>query len=563
MNNVYSRTFVLALAGLLTFAGCSDAEPQASNDNTADEVTLKTGYEADLVKYNSIYGTRFTSLDDAFTVKVKVGTTIIPAPTHLFGETVNVIPYSNEDNVRTAENRVFKRGDSVIAQVFKKGQLGIAVKHHRSQFPELDLATGSKAELKEHLKLQDTHIEIVVGVERDGKPGAITVNNPQDYEEGKFGDEEYAMIFLRPVYPGYLNAAQQKAFEDNTRTMLLGFNAVTNFPNDYNGGDPLGARDPDKVRESVKQMVLAINGSEEAREWFQDPQHQVYCAELAFLSFSAGLIVPLNDASMIPLVGASEWTLFKDSVARHNAGEETAFLNLNANKRVGLVRDLALAPDDLRTAASYGPSAEANKLALVPLTSADIIEEFLRTHIPREIAGEALAPAQGAILAAMRPGLMEQMSLDQLPPSDPRRVAVDTLFDKLVAAVGTSYANYAAYRTAIEPLLVQARQLTGPRGDSGEGLFVPPSIFHVAAQGKRKGLLSFQYEGHGIHVSAVRRIAGPGATPNAQPTPVSQIATTVSCVGACGGLAAGGCYCDQRCGTDPAGCCSDFAAACR
>src|SRR5262249_25570046 len=159
--------------------------------------------------------------------------------------------------------------------------------------------------------------------------GAITVNNPQTYEQGKFGDEQYAMVFLRPVYPSYLSAAQKKAFETNVRTMLLGFNAVTNFPGDYNGGDPLGGRDPDHVREYVKEMVLALNGDATARDWFTKKENQVYCAELAFLSFSAGLLVPLNDATMVPLVGADQWKKFQDIIAKHDAGQPTALTQLD------------------------------------------------------------------------------------------------------------------------------------------------------------------------------------------------------------------------------------------
>lgn len=55
------------------------------------------------------------------------------------------------------------------------------------------------------------------------------------------------------------------------------------------------------------------------------------------------------------------------------------------------------------------------------------------------------------------------------------------------------------------PLLDQARQITGPRGD-GNGLFTPPSLFHVVAQGKQPGgLLGLEYVGHGVHFSLVNQ----------------------------------------------------------
>lgn len=555
----FLRLALTALAAAPLAAGCAAETEGDDVSEGADAIEKKSLYRIDFDAYNRIYNTSFRTPEEAYTVGVKIGDKTIPAATHLFGKTVNVIPYSNDDNNRTATGGRLTRGDAIIGQVYKPGELGIAVKHHRSEFPVLDLNTASPGALKEHFKLQDTHIEIVVGVKRDGWNGAITINNPQSYEDGHFGDKKYAMVFLKPVYPSYLQNAQKKAFEANVRTMLLAFNAVTNFPGDYNGGDPLGARNPERVREYVKKMVLAINGNSEAQAWFKEAANQVYCAELAFLSFSAGLIVPLNDAHMIPLVGAEEWTKFQDAIAKHNAGEATNFTALNTNERVSLVKDLTAAPADLKPAPSYGPASEAEKLALQPMTASDILEEFLRTHLPREKFGESLAPAQAGLLAAMKPGLLEQMRMNELPAADPRRVAIDQLYDGIVATVGKSYGSYAEFRTAIEPLLAQARMVSGPRGDTGEGLFVPPSLFHVSALGRRAGLVSFQYEGHGVHVSAVTRSLR--SLPD--PTPVTQIAREVSCEGQCGGMAPGGCFCDARCATNGEGCCADVAAVCR
>lgn len=555
---VRALSLVFALSGGLALFACGSEADVDDVGVSEEDVTVKTNYDVDLSAYNRIYNSQFTSLDDAYSVLVRAGDVAVPAPTHLFGEAINVIPYANQDLVRTADRRTLKRGDSIIAQVYTPGQVGIAIKHHRSEYPVIDLSNGA-ASLKEHLKLQDTHIEIVVGVVRDGVRGAVTLNNPQSYEQGLFGDERYAMVFVRPVYPSYLSAAQQRAFEDNVRTLLVGFNAVTNFPGDYNGGDPLGARDPEKVREASKQMVLAITGSAEARAWFMAKENQVYCAELAFLSFSAGLHVPLNDATMEPLVGAEAWSAFKALMERHNQGESTPFTELNDNQRVRYIRNLAVAPADLRPAASYGPAGEQNKLALQPLTGADIVEEFLRTHVPREQFGESLAPLQASILQAMKPGLLEQLGFHRVPETDPARVRVDQLFDALVQVIGQSYGSYAEYRAALEPLLQEARVAAGPRGDSGEGLYVPPSLFHVAAQGKRSGLLSFQYEGHGVHVSAVKR----AAKTRPLPTPVEKISSTISCVDRCGGPAPGGCFCDAQCEADPSQCCADYASACQ
>jgi hypothetical protein len=487
-------------------AGCAAETADETTEDDGSAISSKK-YEIAFDKFNAQFRGNASTPAEAFSVKVKVGNQEIVAPTHLFGDTVNIIPYSNDDNVEAADGTKFARGDQAIAQVYKPGEVGIAVKHHRSANPTLELTGGSPSAIKEHLKLQDTHIEVVVGVKEGSSNRAITLNNPQTYENGYFGTPDYPMVFLKPVYPSYLSAAQKKAFEANVRTMLLGFNAVTNFPGDYNGGDPLGARNPEKVREYVKQMVLAITGDAAAQAWFKAPENKVYCAELAFLAYSAGLIVPLNDATMVPLVGQGPWGKFKEVLEKQAKGERNPLVDMNDNTRVALVREVSVAPADLKPAESYSGATTLSKLALTPMTMSDIIEQFLRTHVPREKLGEELAPAQAALLQAMKPAVLEQMGMDSLPASDPKRVAVEQLFDQIVKVTGTKYANYTKAREALAPLLDQARKITGPRGDTGTGLFVPPSLFHVAAQGKQAGLISFNYAGHGVHVHHVKTSA--------------------------------------------------------
>ncbi len=108
------------------------------------------------------------------------------------------------------------------------------------------------------------------------------------------------------------------------------------------------------------------------------------------------------------------------------------------------------------------------------------------------------------MLAQVKPALIEAMGLDAIPANDPRRQAVDGLFGRITDVVGKQHASYADFQTALEPLLEEARQLTGPRGD-GNGLFTPPSMFHVIAQGKNPGgLIGLEYVGHGPHYSVVK-----------------------------------------------------------
>ncbi|MCA9544704.1 MAG: lamin tail domain-containing protein [Myxococcales bacterium] len=538
-------------------------------------------YAVDLAKLNQIWpGARAAEkLSDFYTVEIKLpaGPSVL-APTHMFADEITVLPYHDGDgaDVVDASGNPIVQGDRELAKAFPPGAIGYAIKHHRPERRVLDFGAlmaggGSAANaLKEDLKLQDTHIELVVGVERplgqsgEMVQGVITLNNPQNYQNGRFGNDHYSMVFVRPQFPAAA-AGDALWYEDNIRTMMLAFNAVSAFPGDYNGGDPLAAFSPDKVREHVREMVYAIAGEgerqAEARAFFKAQANMIYCAELAHVSTSAGLLVPLNQAGLVDsgLVDQATFDRFAQYVQAHNDGIATPFTQLNGNTLAQYVT-ATMAPDALRPLSEL--TGETDRLAFRPQTMAEIVEGFLRTHIPRSdprLGGEALAPLQAAVLAAMKPGLLEAMGMDdalyqsmirnaqdriaslqedladpeisearqistqqaidaeqaaladaqaQLAQLAAKRNIVEQVFAQVLTVVGTQHADYAAFREALAPVMAQARQLAGPRGGDGVGYFVPPSALHLVALGCQEddrcgGLIGLEYVGHGIHLSAV------------------------------------------------------------
>ena len=63
-------------------------------------------YEVDIAKANAIWpGTpAFETIDEAYMVLMKLGEVEFKSPTHLFGIPVNVIPYSDDDDVKDADD---------------------------------------------------------------------------------------------------------------------------------------------------------------------------------------------------------------------------------------------------------------------------------------------------------------------------------------------------------------------------------------------------------------------------------------------------------------------------
>ena len=541
------------------------------------QVVFATNYEANLDAINAQWPNekfKVTEVADAFSLLVDLGGVKLKSPTHMFGADVVVIPYGDKDDVKDAAGNTVERRDVEIAKAFPAGTVGIGLKHHRPQYRTFSQADAS-GDMKEHFKHQDTHIELVVGVERDGVPGAITLNNPQTYQDGLFGSPDYPVIFLKASMPEYVEPSLHTAYNDNILNWLMIFAAVSEFPGDYNGGDPLATYNSEKVLEHAVMGLKAITGDEAAQAWFKKDENLIYCAELAFVSHNAGVLIPLTKEFMSQYVSDETWLAYVKEVDAHNAGEPSAFTKLNENDKVALVRTTPT-ESNLAPIWKHAPAdqidAEKAKMAFQPMTAAHIVEHFLRLTFPRETMGEQIAPAQGGMLAKMKDGLLEQMGMDRLSAEDPKRMAVEALYGTIVEVVSKSYADYDTFRATVEPYLQQASAITGPRGESGEGFYVPPSLYHMVGQGKHNGgLLGVSYIGHGLHWTMVQPKSAPTPDP-VEPTPDPPAPTpdpmieeplAGSCQVSCTGEAAsGGCFCDQVC-QEYGDCCPDYDLYCQ
>ena len=450
------------------------------------------GFEPSVSRMREVWGNDppARSLEDFLSVSIEADGCRVKSPTHVLGGEADVVPYHDLDGgerVLDADGVGYQRGDSFVAKIFRPGEIGIMMRHHRcGEGRRLSLPVGRPA-LREHLKLHDSHVGFVVGVEdREGAPGVVALHNPQAYPKnkgrddpidaatwdsikphvGRFGDDPaHPMVLLKLIFPNYVDPPVARALGNNVRTMAVGFNAVADYPlKDYDGNDLLGACDADTVREHAMQMVNAIAGDNATRraalKWFGEDGHLLYCSEYVHLAVSAGLICPLNAKTFVPMVGEATWRTFSGMVRGHNRGGTTPFVQLNKNPLVRHVR-LELAGESLRPQPEYAPAhaqaGEIEKLAFGVMTVSEMVETALGELLPE---GE---PDRGG--------------------SEARRLA--------------------------EVLHREVRGLVGDRkgGRLGrEDLVVPPSLFHLVAKGTwPRGLVGLSSVGHGLHFSLVRR----------------------------------------------------------
>ncbi|MFC1510206.1 hypothetical protein ACFL49_00915 [Candidatus Omnitrophota bacterium] len=472
-------------------AALNDNSSQSQNSVVIDynRQMPVSNYEINLEEANNVYQATFEKLSDIFSSKIKLPNgEIISPPTHMLGQAeadIKLIAYNNDNEMYQED----------IVRFIKPNEIAISIKHHSPKPVE-----------KEKIKLQCTHIQIVVGVMFDGKEGVITVNNPQACEEGLFGAVDYPMIFIKPDFPSGLSNEKVIDYVNNIRTWLVLANTFTVFPPEYDGGDPLATRNVEQLKQLGDKLLDALSGDREAIDWLKSPLNMVYCAELAHVALNLGLHYPLNSR----FIGGENFELLKEQLISKD------FLQDNSNLYIAHV-SLCVAPEDLEpiTNVINGndlPSLRPfdKNLAVKPFTVANIIQKFVQFSVPRKELGESVSVIQAVILKECQDSVFTQLGINSLSDDDEKKVFVKKLYEEIVSCVEHEYESYDKFKEAMMPLLDKAQKITSPR-DNGEGAFIPPHCFLVRAtewiNGRADiGLLKWQYVGHGLHESMLTKV---------------------------------------------------------
>jgi hypothetical protein len=113
------------------------------------------------------------------------------------------------------------------------------------------------------------------------------------------------------------------------------------------------------------------------------------------------------------------------------------------------------------------------------------------------------------MVRAIQPMLLQLLTLDRIPPTDPRaqdRAAVDVAWTRMVEVIGRPHADAGEMRRELQPILDELAELAKRLVAPSTNLSAPPSLYHLAALGSwGGGLLELEYVGHGLHFSLVRR----------------------------------------------------------
>lgn len=449
---------------------------------------------------------------DILTKQIEIGNQWEEVPSHIRSDQdIRLIGYKN----------TWQSQQRDMLRFIQPGEWYVGSSHHN---PGNRPITRQVMQHEEHgldmLKFNITHIRNYIGIRTSGrKPGVVGTDSPRSYATqngaGHVNPKDYPSLLWRVRFLEGISHAEQRAYINNIRTWSMLMHKVTKFPPDYNGNDNLLTNSYDKVIGFGDTVLGALMGSRSDLTKLHNKSAQVYCSESGLhLALNLGLNAPLNQSTVTRLFGANAWSSVKQMVNEgRNFWKNGRHLDYYGNGGDGYVQnseqnrmvDMEEAPDwlkPLKDRMSARPLAGGG-LAFRPWDSADMIEYFIKTAVPRESMGETwdVANKQAELLSWAKPGIFHSLGFSRSNPP-PRELVM--LFDTLIAKVRHTYADYNAFRAAIAQELAMAQQIVAPKA-MGEGAFVPPHMV-VSIKGDADELVALEPVGQLFHMDVLQRI---------------------------------------------------------
>lgn len=460
--------------------------PDYNRDPPAARFTIDTE------KLSQICRRKITTLEDVLsTVCPDVDGRPLITPTHTLGlppEQLRIIAFDNQTGTTQPDLQRF---------IFP-GEIALSIRQR---------LIPSEKDWLERMKFHCHHSQVIVGIDRPPTHGVITITNPQNYhrinidrnkQPGLFGLPWEVLLILKPRLPQHLGNDLKRHYVNNIRTWLFIVNTLTQFPKShlYNGYDPLTVKNLAELREFGSQLLRAANLDPAAENWLKQRKNWVYCGELIHLGLNLGLHVPLNRAHLRDLFERTAVIL-----------QSRSFILKNKNNFAWNIH-LQMAPETLEplpAAAGVSPSdipaGTDGELLVRPLTLAEGLDQMISRMVPRERAGEHLAPYQAALLCSVEAPLYRLLGLEPKTEAGLPVHPFIQLFRKTIAVCAVSYPTYRNFRTALEPLF---RDLNDMQQHHTVKHFMPPHLFMIRAaealqQPEEEHCPGWQYIGHGLH----------------------------------------------------------------
>jgi hypothetical protein len=441
---------------------------------------------------------------DLVSKRIEVGNQWETVLTHIRKESdIRLIAYRNQ----------WKSKQRDLLRYIQPGEWYLGTSHHNlgnrniTQQTLQDIETGLDV-----LKFNITHVRNYIGVQdARHKAGVVATDSPRSYaiahSAGHANNKDYPFLLWRVRFLGDVSHAEQRAYINNIRSWSMLFNKVTKFPLNYNGDDNLMTHNMDKVVEFGSHVLLSLAGSRSALNKLHSKSEQVYCSESGMhLALNLGLNIPLNKAGIEHNFSHVTWEKVKAMLGEgksfwknnkhpdyYGSGQDGYVKNSGQNRQVVMEQ----APNWLQPLKDKLSDRKltGGGLAFRPWNTADMIEYFIHTAVPRKGRETwAVANTQADLLTWSKPKIFESMGFSHSNPA-PRKLVM--LFDTLVTKLRTNYPSYHHFREAIAPELAMANQIVAPKA-MGEGAFVPPHMV-VSIKGDKDEMIALEPVGQCFH----------------------------------------------------------------
>ncbi|MBD1867239.1 hypothetical protein H6F95_07980 [Cyanobacteria bacterium FACHB-471] len=389
--------------------------------------------------------------------------------------------------------RLIAPGDIAIAVGGYYPEIHVDEVPHKRNIGHACLAVGVEREVEQLLDGQSTMVK---------QHGVLTINNPQTYLGGAFEGRGYGCFFIQKFnFPEGTTPEEVAAYKKNVVTMIALANTFIPFAQEnFNGKDPLGTHNQEKVREAGEKLILAVYGDQGAITWLSESRNTAYCAELVSAGINLGTTTMLTKATIEQLRqklaeqnGEDKYPDLYEVVSHRINSREVLQTNDNQNLQyveIGMIDEKL----NLQPVTQRFPDADQSGtgLAFMYYDFADIAYGSIRDTYPRKqidgLSGEELeqAKAYNTIVSEVQVKAFEQVAekfkqLANLPPDTEAKFDI-YVNDEVLPALKRVYDSEAEHDAVFTELFQKGKQFT-PTGPNGEGMFTPPDLYLLPTKG--------------------------------------------------------------------------------
>ncbi|MBD2067831.1 hypothetical protein H6F93_09905 [Leptolyngbya sp. FACHB-671] len=468
-------------------------DSEVAAPHTTASVPLRSAAEIDLQKFNQLVGDwagkPVDDLKRLFTKQV-----ILDDQTTVNSETIKVpgfIGITDDLQVQNANGQTVSGHEDIAKFLDRDGLYICTYQWHKERYGvPLDLRQPLAQDIftEAFIKNEGHHSGAVVPAQRKDSSGNLTksyatYNEPDSYHGGLYGSDGYVAVAQRLVFPEFVTPKQARGYTDSIVCWMGLLNPFTQFPSNYNGGDPTRVSNRAALTEILKNSLLAALGDPGAIAFFKNPANLTYCAEFIFVNLNTP-VYPFNKRGLAKLLNGDEAKAAKILELRdqHNRGQSTVLSRQTGNPEFKKFHiQMPVVPEDLlpldELLAANGQNVKPDTIPVPPFKVSQLIRRAFRVLLkPEEVNNDRkLSEARAKLFKSMEPAIIQQLGLENLPPSAPELVAVRQFLDIVVQTLSQPASNREEFDQQINGLLAKADEMLVGAGD--RAYFVPPRIY--------------------------------------------------------------------------------------